>query len=173
MPRVPPPTLPKGTIWIGGHPDRARLCLRVCGDSLDPEEVTRILGRAPTRSQRKGQPVLSESGETKRIARTGSWLLDQPVGCDSTLEEEIESLLGSLPQGEQAWAALGECYRVDLLCDVSVRGLNRGFELSPRVLEFIGRRGITLGVDIFCEPDEVQQAELQERLGTKKSEDLT
>src|SRR5205085_517353 len=143
------------------------LCLRVCGDSLDPEEVTRMLGRAPTRSQRKGQPVLSESGEVKRIARTGSWLLDQPVGCDVTLEEEIESLLGSLPQDEQAWAVLRERYRVDLLCDVFVRGVNQGIELSPRVLELIGRRGITLGVDIFCEPDEAQRATLQERLGTK------
>src|SRR5262249_30148427 len=90
LPRVPPPTLPKDPVCFGGHPSRATLCLRVCGDSLDPEEVTRLLGRAPTRSQRKGQPVLSASGETKRIARTGSWLLDQPVRGDVTIEEEIE-----------------------------------------------------------------------------------
>jgi hypothetical protein len=170
MPQVPPPTLPKDTVWFGGHPDRATLCLRVCGDSLDPEEVTRTLGRAPTLSQRKGQPVLSESGETKRIARTGSWLLDQPVGGDVTIDEEIASFLGSLPQDEQVWAALGERYHVDLLCDVLVKGVNQGFELSPRVLELLGRRGITLGVDIFCEPDERQQKGLQDRLDTQKSQ---
>jgi hypothetical protein len=169
MPRVPPPTLPKDTAWFGGHPSHATLCLRVCGDSLDPEEVTRLLRRTPTRSQRQGQPVLSGSGETKRIARTGSWLLDQPVSGGVTFEEAIESFLGSLPEDEQAWAALGRRYRVDLLCDVFVKGVNQGFELSPRVLELLGRRGITLGVDIFCEPDEGQQKALQERLGTQKS----
>jgi hypothetical protein len=108
MPRVPPPTLPEDTVWFGGHPDRATLCLRVCGDNLDPDAVTRILGHASTRSQRKGQPVLSKSGDTKRIARTGSWLLDQPVTGDRTLEDEIESLLRRLPQDAQAWAELRE-----------------------------------------------------------------
>jgi hypothetical protein len=169
MPRVPPPALPEDTVWFGGHPARATLCLRVCGDGLDPDEVTRLLGRAPTRSQRKGQPVLSDSGEVKRIARTGSWLLDEPVRDDATIDEAIESLLGGLPDDEQAWAALGGRYRVDLLCDVFVRGVNQGFELSPRVLGLLGRRGITFGVDLFCEPDEEQEAALQERLGIAES----
>jgi Domain of unknown function (DUF4279) len=170
MPRVPRPTLPKDTAWFGGHPDRAKLCLRVCGDGLDPDEVTRLLGRAPTRSRRKGQPVLTDTGEVKRIARTGSWLLDQPVGGDVTIDEAIESLLGSLPEDEQVWATLMRPYRIDLLCDVFVKGVNQGFELSPRVLGLLGRRGITLGVDIFCEPDEEQQELLKERLGTQITE---
>lgn len=170
MSRLPPATLLKDTVWFGGHPDHATLCLRVYGDSLDPDEVTRLLGCAPTRSQRKGQPVLSESGEPKRIARTSSWLLDQLVSADATIEEAIESFLGSLPPERQAWAALGERYRVDLLCGVFVRGVNQGFELSPRVLELLGQRGITLGVDIFGEPDVGQQRVLNERLGTQKSE---
>jgi hypothetical protein len=165
-----PPTLPKDTVWFGGHPSRAAVCLRVCGDDLDPEEVTRLLGRAPTRSQRKGQPVLSDSGEAKRIARTGSWLLDRPVGDDVTIDEAIESFLDSLPEDVRVWAALGRRYRVDLLCDVFVKGVNQGFELSPRVLELLGRRGITLGVDIFCEPDEGQEKALQERLRTHETE---
>jgi Domain of unknown function (DUF4279) len=170
MPRVPRPTLPKDAVWFGGHPDRATLCLRVCGDTLDPEEITRLLGRAPTGSQRKGQPVLSKSGEIKRIARTGSWLLDQAVRSDMTIEKEIESFLGSLPPEGQAWAAIEERYHVDLLCDVFVRGVNQGFELSPRVLAMLGQRGITLGVDIFCEPDERQQKALEERLGMQNKD---
>jgi len=170
MPRAPRPTLPNDTVWFGGHPDRATLCLRVCGDGLDPDEVTRLLGRAPTRSQRKGQPVLTNSGEVKRIARTGSWLLDHAVGGDVTIDEAIESLLGSLPEDEQVWGTLMRLYLIDLLCDVLVKGLNQGFDLSPRVLGLLGRRGITLGVDIFCEPDEEQQMMLKERLGTQTTE---
>jgi hypothetical protein len=144
--------------------------LRVCGDDLDPDVVTRLLGHAPTRSQRKGQPVLSSAGDTKRIARTGSWLLDRPVRHDRSLDDEIGSLLDGLPQDAQVWAALSERYRVDLICDVFVRGVNQGFELSPRVLELIGRFGFTLGVDIFCEPDDAQRTALAERLSATKTE---
>jgi hypothetical protein len=114
--------------------------------------------------------MLSKSGETKRIARTGSWLLDQPVRGDVTIEEEIESFLGSLPPEGQAWAAIGERYHIHLLCDLFVRGVNQGFGLSPRVLEMLGRRGITLGVDIFCEPHERQQKALEDRLGQQKND---
>jgi hypothetical protein len=39
------------------------------------------------------------------------------------------------------------------------------------VLELLGRRGITLGVDIFCEPDEEQHEALKERLGMPKGEE--
>jgi Domain of unknown function (DUF4279) len=156
--------MPKDTVWFRGHPDRATLCLRVCGDDLDPDLVTRILGVVPSRSQRKGQPVLSSAGEPKRIARTGSWLLARPVSHDRTLDDEIESLLDSLPQTAQTWATLRERYRVDLICDVFVRGVNQGFELSPRVLELMGRFGISLGIDIFCEPDDALHTALNERL---------
>jgi hypothetical protein len=109
--------------------------------------------------------MLSATGEVKRIARTGSWLLDLPVRPSVTIEEEIEVLLSSFPVDEQVWLSLGERYRVDLLCDVFVKGVNRGFELSPQVLVTIGRRRINFGVDIYCEYDDVQQAALSERLG--------
>lgn len=107
---------------------------------------------------------MSEAGVLKRIARTGSWLLDQPVRADSTIEEEIDTLLDSLAPEGQAWSTIGERYCVDLLCDVFVRGVNQGFEIEPRVMEMLAKRGITLGVDIFCVPDEQQQKALQEQL---------
>jgi hypothetical protein len=78
--------------------------------------------------------------------------------------------LGGLPSEEQIWAALGSRYRVDLICEVFVRGVNQGFELSPRVLQLLGWRAINLAVDIFCEPDAKQQEALHERVGTRKSE---
>src|SRR5438105_3962311 len=132
MPRVPPPSAPGGTVWLGGLPHCAALCLRVCGDDLDPDEITRLIGRRPTRSQHKGQSVLDSAGKVKRVARTGSWLLDHPLGAEATIEEGIESLLGGLPDDNRMWATLGQRFRVDLLCDVFIRGVNQGFALSPR-----------------------------------------
>lgn len=164
MPRGSPPVSPEDAAWFGGHPSRATLCLRFCDDSLDPDEITSLMAHGPTRSQRKGQPVLDSLGQTKRIARTGSWLLDHSLGEKETIEEGIQSLLSMLPADDKIWAVLGMRFQVDLLCDVSVRGVNQGFELSPSVLDSLARRGITLGVDIFCKTDKEQAAKLQERL---------
>jgi hypothetical protein len=163
MPKVIPQG-PEGTIWFGGPPDEAELCLRVCGEALDPDAVSRVLGREPSRRQRKGQPVLSPTGEVKRIARTGSWLLDYPVGADATVGEAIHALLGSLPADQLVWASLTSRFAVDLICDLTVRCINRGFELSPELLGLVAQRGITLSYDIFCRADPHEAEALRQRL---------
>ncbi len=159
----------KGTIWFGGNPDESHLCLRVCGDALDPNAVSRALGCEPSRSRRKGEPVLSPTGQARRIARTGSWLLDYPVGADNTISDAIKALLGNLPTDESVWASLASQFAVDLICDVTVRCVNRGFELAPEVSGMMALRGITLGFDIFCEIDPREAEALQERLGPPDS----
>jgi hypothetical protein len=163
MPRIIPQG-PDGTIWFGGDPDEVHLCLRVCGDALDPDAVSRTLGCQPSRHQRRGEPVLSPNGEVKRVARTGSWLLDYPAGANATVGEAIHALLGSLPADLSVWASLAARFTVDLICDVTVRCLNRGFELPPEVLGLLAQRGITLGFDIFCRADPREVEALQERL---------
>src|SRR5262245_4405325 len=100
------PRGPEGTIWFGGEPDEVRLCLRVCGADLDPDEVSRVLGCQPSRSQRKGKPVLSPTGEVKRIAHTGSWLLHHPVGAEATIGDAIHDLMSGLPDDRSVWESL-------------------------------------------------------------------
>jgi hypothetical protein len=141
MPKISRPSTPEGTVWFGGHPDGAALCLPVCGDDLNPDEITELIGRAPSRSQCRGQSILDSSGKVKRVARTGSWLLDYPLGAEATIEEAIELLLGGLSDDDRKWAALGQRFRVDLFCDVFVHGVNRGFELSPHVLGLLAVAG--------------------------------
>jgi len=53
---------------------------------------------------------------------------------------------------------------VDLICDVTVRCVNRGFELKPEVLGLVAERGITLGFDIFCRAEPRDVEALKERL---------
>jgi hypothetical protein len=163
MPKVIPQG-PEGTIWFGGEPDEARLCLSVCGDDLDPDAVSRALGCQPSRSQRKGEPVLSSAGAVKRIARTGSWLLDHPISQEATVGEAIHTLLLGLTDDRSVWASLTSRFAVDLICDLTVRCVNRGFELPPEVLALVAQRGITLDFDIFCQVDPRDVEALQQRL---------
>jgi hypothetical protein len=138
----------RGPFGFGGNPESAKLCLRELGDELDPDEVSRLMGRAPSRSRRKGQPVLDDSGRVRRLARTGSWLLDFPLSSETTIAEGIKALVGSLPDEKKVWATLNEHFHLDLLCDIFVRGVIQGFVLSAKVLEMLTRRGIKFGVDI-------------------------
>jgi hypothetical protein len=123
------------------------------------------LGCEPSRCQRKGEAVLSANGELKRIARTGSWLLDYPVAVDVTIGEAIALLLRTLPAESSVWTSLTSRFTVDLICDVTVRCVNRGFALPPEVLTLVAERGITLSFDIFCEADPRDSEALMARRG--------
>jgi hypothetical protein len=126
------------------------------------------LGCEPSRCQRKGEPVLSGNGEPKRIARTGSWLLDYPVARDITIDKAIALPLRTLPADESVWTSLTSRFTVDLICDVTVRCVNRGFELPPEVLALVAERGITLSFDIFSQADPRNIEALKERLSPRE-----
>jgi Domain of unknown function (DUF4279) len=166
MPRAPKPAnAPEGTVWFGGHVERISVCLRILGDQLDPLDVTTLLGREPTRAGRKGDPILRPNGEVARYRRIGAWLFEPTTAPDATLSEALEALLRELPQDADLWQSLRKQFKADLLCHVTVRGVNQGFVLSPEVLKSIAALGIPLGVDIFAEADEEQSRLLKERLG--------
>jgi len=52
--------------------------LRIIGDDVVPEEITRVLGCEPTSTTVKGQVIRGKKTGQERIARTGSWHLDVP-----------------------------------------------------------------------------------------------
>jgi hypothetical protein len=72
----------------------------------------------------------------------------------------------SLPEDRPVWALLTSRFAVDLICDLTVRCVNRGFELPPEVLALVAERGITLSFDIFCQVDPHDVEALQQRLSS-------
>jgi hypothetical protein len=104
------------------------------------------------------------TGQARRFARTGSWLIDFPLNSDATIAEGIEAFFRGFPSDKELWATLNERFSVDLLCDVLIRGVNQGFALPARTMELLAQRGIELGVEIYCESDQEQASVLRERL---------
>jgi hypothetical protein len=90
------------------------------------------------------------------------------VAGDVTIGEAIALLLRTLPADESVWTSLTSRFTVDLLCDVTVRCVNRGFDLAPEVLALVAERGITLSFDIFCQADPRNSAALKERLSPRE-----
>src|SRR4051794_19568025 len=76
--------------------------LRVVGDNLDPQQVTRILKVVPTIAYAKGEKFEARAEEKERTGRTGVWLLstDRIVASDN-LHDHLAYILGVLIPGRQ------------------------------------------------------------------------
>lgn len=126
--------------------NRALATLRVFGDDLQPDEISRLLGVKPSRSHCKGD-VLSD--RTGRIAKVGMWRLEATPMEPSDFNGQVASSLGSLTQDLITWANLADRYDVSLFCGWFMDEGNEGEDISPSTLLALGARHIGLALDIY------------------------
>jgi hypothetical protein len=158
VPQKPPPPKasdiedPSRLIRFGGPIDSACVSLRLFGEALDPEEVTRLLGCQPTEARRKGDIIPDK--RYHRVASTGIWRLEGRLSHTTEIEEQVTALLSAVTSDLQVWQRLGKELDMDIFCGVFLDDCNRGFVLSPRVMQMLGERGIEIGFDIYGQTDE-------------------
>lgn len=75
----------------GGLVDGSRLTLGIHGDDLDPDEISRMLGCAPTSAHRRGDP--RRPGPPWP---SGAWLLSVEAKSPTGPEELVDLLLARL-----------------------------------------------------------------------------
>jgi hypothetical protein len=126
---------------------RVRVSLRVFGDGLEPEEVSALLGREPTRSHRKGDPLPPERGAG--VEPTGVWILDSALSEKAEVEEHVEVLLGTVSNDPDEWASLTDRFSASILCSAFLDQYNEGFEISPRLSHALAERGLVIAFDIY------------------------
>jgi hypothetical protein len=117
---------------VGGPIDRSAVSLRIMGEDLDPEEISRLLGREPS------------------SARKTVWVLRSQLAPERELDAKVADLLSSLPADPTIWSSIAARHRIDLFCGVFLNALNRGFGLSVRTLRMLAERGIEIGFDIYA-----------------------
>lgn len=145
--------IPGDDVKIGGDVDRIVVSVRVTSDHLDPQEVTRALGVAPTFASRKGE--LSKIAGRDVLQGTGTWFFEFAGAPEEwTLDDAIETLLRRLPADLTVWEQLSAKYRLDVFCGVYLTGVNRGMTLSQTLLRQLADRHLELDLDIYCvDPD--------------------
>ena len=126
---------------------RVKASLRVLGDSLEPEEVSALLGRSPSRMCRKGDPLAGKSGD--QVEPTGAWILDSGVSEKAELEEHIEAMLSTLTNDTDEWDSLLARFTATVHCSLFLDRYNEGLELSPRVAQALSERGLVIAFDIY------------------------
>ena len=134
---------------------RVRVSLRVFGDGLEPDEVSALLGRQPTRSHRKGDQIRTagkasaNSTTTTPTAPTGAWILDSGLSEKAEIEDHVEALLSPVSNDSDEWASLTSRFSASILCSAFLDQYNEGFELSPRLAQSLADRGLVIAFDIY------------------------
>ncbi|NWK46454.1 DUF4279 domain-containing protein [Ralstonia pickettii] len=135
---------------------RSRATLRIAGDDLDPEEISRQLGCKPTTGQRKGEAIVGHNTGQTRIALFGKWHLEAAPREPEDIDGQISEILGQLSDDLEVWRSIGQRYKVDLFCGLFMKTGNEGLLLSSGSLHALGVRQIAIGFDIYGTDGEVQ-----------------
>jgi hypothetical protein len=131
---------------------RSVASLRVSGEELLPDEVSSLLGAAPSWAYARGDQV-STRGPI-RLAKHGMWLLQAAETVPADLDAQVDELLGHLTPDLGTWHELADRFSVDLFCGWFMSRPNEGLEVSPRTLLALGERQVVLGLDIYGGDDE-------------------
>lgn len=147
-----PPDESRALFTVGGPIDRCSASLRVFGENLNPDDVTAMLGVAPTSACRKGD--VTRRKVTTRAEPRGKWLLGIEHRTGTTLEAVINELLDRMTDDLGVWADLTTRFQADLFCGLHMEQWNRGLDFSPHTLKRIADRSLRLGLDIYYVEDD-------------------
>lgn len=128
-------------------------CLRLFGEHLEPQEVTRILQCVPTVAERTGEVIRHQSGR-ERVVKCGNWRLNAERTEPEDVNGQIRWLLSQVESDLNVWKSLVQQFEVDVYCGLFMQGSNDGLSLAPDVMALLAERGIQLGLDIYSASDE-------------------
>ena len=136
----------------------AQLCksvvtLRIAGEDLVPDEITRLLGASPTHGEAKGQEIVSQKTGKVRIAKFGMWRLCSTDREPEDVDGQIAEILGQMTDDLTVWRSITGRYDLDLFCGLFMRESNEGLTISSQSLAALGARGIKIDLDIYSGED--------------------
>jgi len=136
------------------HLHRSVASLRICGETLDPNEISRLIGGVPTLCYRKGDVKKSKIKDVVR--KSGAWMLDATDREPENLDAQVNEILGQLTQDLTVWTSLSNSYKIDLFCGFFMEQTDEGVEVSAKTLKALGERGIRLGFCIYAPLKDVE-----------------
>ncbi len=128
---------------------RATAALRISGESLNPSEITVLLGASPTTAQHKGEELVGRSG-VSRIAKFGMWRLAAAETSPADLDAQVREIIAQVSSDISVWSDLASRYDIDLFCGWFMEKGNEGQDISASTLRELGIRGIELSLDIYA-----------------------
>jgi hypothetical protein len=131
------------------HLHKSAAGLRISGDALVPDEISKLLGAAPTYFRIKGETWRDEKTGREYVAKAGQWYLDAADRQPEDLDGQVAEILGKLTKNLDVWRTICRTYKVDLFCGWFMQGGDEGVSISPGTMAALAERGIELGVCIY------------------------
>ena len=128
----------------------SKTSLRVIGDPLDPDEITKLLGGSPTSAQKNGDIIIGQTTGNRREAKFRMWRIIASKQSPENLDGQVEEILSQLTDDISVWKNLGSRFRLNLFCGLFMKDSNEGMDISSETLMALGQRGITIGLDIYA-----------------------
>lgn len=125
--------------------------LRIWGDDLFPDEVTKLLNCEPTSSQKKAQIFSSKKSGKQRAAKTGLWRLGTKYCEPANLDFQILEIFEQLPDELNIWQQLSTHYDLDIFCALFLETTNDVVVVAPEPMQILSSRGVALELDIYTE----------------------
>lgn len=121
--------------------------LRIYGDQLEPDELSRRLGLKPSESQTKGRPT-----EQQGLASVGGWFLSSKRQIESRdVQRHLGWILDQISDREPVLKELqAQGFEMDVFCFwVSAHG-HGGPELSHEIMQRPSSLRLKIGFDVYC-----------------------
>ena len=128
---------------------KSAVALRIAGDDLIPDEITKLLGASPTHAQTKGDRIIGMKTGHVRISKCGMWRLCASDRAPEDMDGQIHEILSQMTGDLAVWQSVTQKYHADLFCGLSMSGSNEGLTISAQSLAALGARGIEMGLDIY------------------------
>lgn len=133
--------------------NRCQAALRIFGDDLVPEELSRLFGHFYTKGWVKGYQYSTSSGAVV-VKKTGAWILDAEPTESADFDGQISRLLADIDVSPDNWASLASRFEMDIFCGWFMQESNEGIAVSSQTLRALGERNIALSVDIYAPLDD-------------------
>ena len=134
---------PTNIAYVGGGIDEVGVCFAMYGEDLDPTAISPIVGCEATSSHRRGDRRGPHTPPSKHVA----WFLQLRGRAPRTVDDLLTELLGSIPL--DAVPRLRERYEVQIRIALHMDGWNKGFQLSPDVLERLASLNVPVLFDVY------------------------
>ena len=112
--------------------------LRITGDGLDCEEISRALGLNPTHTQRKT--------DKKKV---DMWAYRAPVDETRPLDEHIMAIWDAVRPSIPYLRKLKQRFKIDLFCGYRSNSCTKGFSVDNRCLGLFAELDIPFGVSVI------------------------
>jgi hypothetical protein len=130
-------------------------CFSIYGDFFDPDEITKILGVAPTKTHLKGDIIPLREGLTrtkKKKYKETDWSLETAYRISMDINDGISEIMGRIGCKKEELSRIRKGYDVKFLfsfCVYIYDAMTPGMCFSESFIKFAGDIGARIDVDTY------------------------